>query len=181
MLSEQNFWWVPFEWVLPWLWLFFCPHFLLMVFPLCSSDRKDHDSVVPLSGWVFGPNWPFFSLGFKLQGYDLGCPSVGCHPWPLQCMWWFYDFWGAGTQWEHLNPLQQRSLEASHFILLLFVLIKTCRKKKTLSPVILKFQNSLNTAGSDSLSCFLLTLCLSSPTYQCSALWILKWVPERCN
>lgn len=30
--------------------VFFFPDFLLKVFSLCSSDKKDHDSVVPVSG-----------------------------------------------------------------------------------------------------------------------------------
>lgn len=123
-------------------WFFFFPDFLLKVFPFCSSDKKDHDSVVPVSGWVLGPNWPFLFWGLRCSVMTWAArvwdvihgPCYACD-----------DFRGAGTQWEHLNPLQQHSLEAADFLRLLFVLTKKCREKNTLSPVILKFQNSLGT------------------------------------
>lgn len=101
--------------------VFFFSDFLLKVFPLCSSDKKDHDSVVPVSGWVLGPNWPFLFWGLRYRVVTWAArmwdvihgPCYACD-----------GFRGGGTQWEHLKPLQQCSLEASNFLLLLFVLIK---------------------------------------------------------
>ena len=152
------------------------------MFPLCGSDEKDRYSVVPVPRGVFGLNWPFLLWGLR-------CRVVTWAAWVcdvIRCSCYEYDdFRGAGTQQGHLNPLQQHSLQASNFTLFLFVLMKKASDKgdniSYNSFVPEHFKRQYATAGSGSLSCCFLPLCLSSHMYQCSALEILTLVPEQCN
>lgn len=143
--------------------LFFCPGFLLKVFPICSSDKKDHNLIVPLPRQVLGPNWLFFL-------WELRCRVVtwAARVWDVihRSCYERGDFQGVSggilIPWSNVHL----KLLIPHFFPLCSC--KKLRKKEAISPVI---QDSLNTnmllldqAISVALSCLCASplLCISA-------------------
>lgn len=142
--------------------LFFCPDFK-GVHPFATVAGRAVTQLLQSRGRCLIQTNDVFWLRTEVQGCDLECLSLGCHP-LLLCD----DFHRPGT-WEGLlNPLQQWSLEALKFTHFFFLAME----KKSFgkgecsvsfnSLVLTQFKQQYATVSA-SLNFSFLPLCFSSP------------------